>query len=94
MELKARELQHLVVLEVQRGAVGGSSLSAGAGEDSNNGKDGGRVGSKSSEPYTPYRRVTYIPKAGEDPQVLARRLVWRVGGASKSKSKSFLSIPG
>ena len=36
--------------------------------------------------YTVSRQVTYIPKPGEDPQTVARALVWRVGGASKRKS--------
>lgn len=53
--------------------VGGGVGIGGAGE-------GGTIGSES-----PLRRLTIIPKPGEDAQTLAKGLVWKVGGAKASK---------
>ena len=68
-------------------AVAGSSSGMATGGSSAVGiAGGGAVGGTPGEfAYSSQREVTYIPKPGEDPQTIARHLVWRVGGASKRK---------
>lgn len=82
-----------------KGTAGGSSFTTGSsvtagGASTGMGKGGGGNRHGSSSPYlaSRYRRIIYVPKAGEDPQTLARALVWRAGGTSKSKHRSVGSI--
>ena len=70
----------------REGAMGASGGTLGFGKGGNfQNKTGGGANSKSSMPPNAHRKVTYIPKQGEDSQTMARSLVWRAGGASKSK---------
>ena len=59
------------------GGVGGGAGSSGGRASITGGMLSGSIS---------HRQVTYIPKPGEDPQSLARSLVWRAGGATKRKS--------
>ena len=72
------------------GGAGSSLVSSAAGSSSSAGVGGGTgIGGASEggmiENESPLRKLTIIPKPGEDPQILARALVWKVGGAQASK---------
>ncbi|XP_066021495.1 uncharacterized protein [Pocillopora verrucosa] len=65
------------------GGVGGSEAEGIVGVVSTSGATSG---------YSTRRVVTYIPKAGEDPQTIARALVWKVGAASKIVDRGLYSV--
>ncbi|XP_022790178.1 uncharacterized protein LOC111329682 isoform X1 [Stylophora pistillata] len=75
-------------------AIGGSSTGMATGGSSATGiASGGAIGGASAQSsYSSQRKVTYIPKPGEDPQTIARELVWRVGGASKLVNQGLYTI--
>ncbi|XP_068695497.1 uncharacterized protein [Montipora foliosa] len=71
----------------QTGVTGSSQVTSSGGIGGVGVGRGGGGGNETSEvylqEYSLNRKLTYIPKPGEDPQVKAKEYIWRAGGARR-----------
>ncbi|XP_074618696.1 uncharacterized protein LOC141877570 isoform X1 [Acropora palmata] len=86
----------------QTGTAGSSQVTSSSGGTGGVGVGGGKgamvgcgkhfSGEGDTDYFCPDRELTYIPKAGEDPQAKAKELVWRAGGARKIVANAMYTI--